>query len=36
MATKPDLNIAVAYAKNKASEYNENFDRLLDYIEAVS
>ena len=36
MATKPELNIAVAYAKNKASEYNENFDRLLDYIEAVS
>lgn len=36
MATKPELNIAVAYAKNKASEYNENFDRLLDYIEEVS
>lgn len=36
MATKPELNIAVAYGKNKASEYNENFDRLLDYIEAVS
>ena len=36
MATKPELNIAVAYAKNKASEYNENFDRLLNYIEAVS
>jgi hypothetical protein len=36
MATKPELNIAKAYAKNKASEYNENFDRLLDYIEEVS
>ena len=36
MATKPELNIAVAYAKNKASEYNENFNRLLDYIEEVS
>jgi hypothetical protein len=36
MATKPELNIAVAYGKNKASEYNENFDRLLDYIEEVS
>ena len=36
MATKPELNIAVAYAKNKASEYNENFDRLLNYIEEVS
>lgn len=36
MATKPELNIAVAYAKNKASAYNENFDRLLDYIEEVS
>lgn len=36
MATKPELNIAVAYGKNKASEYNENFDRVLDYIEEVS
>lgn len=36
MATKPELNIAKAYGKNKASEYNENFDRLLNYIEAVS
>lgn len=36
MATKPELNIAVAYGKNKASEYNENFDRLLNYIEEVS
>ena len=36
MATKPELNIAVAYAKNKASECNENFDRLLNYIEEVS
>ena len=36
MATKPELNIAVAYAKNKASEYNENFDKLLNYIEEVS
>jgi hypothetical protein len=36
MATKPELNIAVAYAKNKASEYNENFDRLLNYIEELS
>ena len=36
MATKPELNIAVAYAKNKASKYNENFNRLLNYIEKVS
>lgn len=36
MATKPELNIAVAYGKNKASTYNENFDRLLHYIEEVS
>ena len=36
MATKPELNIAVAYAKNRASTYNENFDRLLNYIEEVS
>lgn len=36
MATKPELNIAVAYAKNKANEYNENFNRLLNYIEEVS
>ena len=36
MATKPELNIAVAYGKNKASTYNENFDRLLNYIEEVS
>ena len=36
MATKPELNIAVAYGKNKASAYNENFNRLLNYIEEVS
>lgn len=36
MAIKPELNIAVAYGKNKASEYNDNFDRVLNYIEEVS
>jgi hypothetical protein len=36
MANKPVLNIAEAYAKIKASKFNENFDILLDYIEEVS
>lgn len=36
MATKPELHIAVAYGKNKASLYNDNFGILLDYIEEVS
>lgn len=36
MATKPELHIAIAYGKNKASLYNDNFGILLDYIEEVS
>lgn len=36
MATKPELNIA-AYGEDISSvQYNENFDKLNDYIEAVS
>ena len=36
MATKPELNIA-EYGKDISStQYNENFDKLNDYIEAVS
>lgn len=36
MATKPELHKAVAYAKNRASEYNDNFEMLNNYIEDVS
>lgn len=36
MATKPELNKAVAYEKIKANKYNENFNALLNYIEDVS
>ena len=36
MATKPELNIA-EYGKDVSSvQYNDNFDKLNDYIEAVS
>ena len=36
MATKPELNIA-EYGKDISSvQYNENFDKLNDYIEAIS
>ena len=36
MATKPELNIA-EYGKDISSvQYNDNFDKLNDYIEAVS
>ena len=33
MAIRPSLNIAVAKRKNKASEYNENFELMMDYID---
>lgn len=36
MATKPELNRAIAYEKIKANKWNENFDAILDYIEEVS
>ena len=36
MATKPELNIA-EYGKDISSvQYNDNFDKLNDYIEAIS
>jgi hypothetical protein len=36
MATKPELNKAIAYEKIKANKWNENFNAILDYIEEVS
>ena len=33
MTTRPELHIAVAKTKNKASDYNDNFDMTLDYID---
>lgn len=36
MATRPELHIAVAKAKSKASEYNDNFDMMMDYVDAVA
>ena len=33
MAIRPSLNIAVAKRKNKASEYNENFELMMDFID---
>ena len=33
---RPSLHVAVAGTKNKASEYNENFDMMMDYCEEVS
>lgn len=36
MATRPELHIAVAKQKSKASEYNDNFDMMMDYIDAVA
>ena len=36
MATKPELNIA-EYGKDISSvQYNDNFDKLNNYIEAIS
>lgn len=32
--TRPELHIAVAGQKNKASEYNDNFDMMMTYCEA--
>ena len=34
MAIRPTLNIAVAKKKNKASEYNENFELMMDFIDS--
>ena len=36
MAIKPQLNLAEAYTKIKASKWNENFELMLDYIEKIS
>lgn len=36
MATRPTLHVAVAKKKNKASEYNENFNMMMDYCETVA
>lgn len=36
MAPKPELKQAVAYNKIKATDYNSNFNTLLDYIEDIS
>lgn len=36
MAIKPELKQAVAYNKIKATDYNANFNTLLDYIEDIS
>lgn len=33
MATRPELHIAVAKTKNKASDYNDNFDMMMDFID---
>ena len=35
MAERPNLHIAVAKTKNKASEYNDNFDMMMDFIDAT-
>lgn len=35
MAERPSLHIAVAGQKSKASEYNDNFDMMMDYVEEV-
>lgn len=36
MTTRPELNVAVAGQKNKASDYNENFDLMMGYCEDVA
>ena len=36
MAQRPDLNIAIPEQKNKASEYNENFNLMMGYCEEVA
>ena len=33
MATRPELHEANAGQKSKASEYNDNFDRMMNYVE---
>ena len=33
MATRPVLHRAIEKTKNKASDYNENFDLMMDYID---
>lgn len=36
MATRPELHIAVAKTKSKASDYNENFEMMMTYCEDVA
>ena len=36
MATRPALHTAVAKTKNKASDYNENFELMMSYCETVA
>lgn len=33
MVDRPTLNVAVAGRKSKASDYNENFDKMMGYVE---
>ena len=33
MTTRPELHEAIAGQKSKASEYNDNFDKIMDYVE---
>lgn len=33
MADRPELFVAVAGQKSKASEYNQNFEKIMDYVE---
>lgn len=33
MATRPELHVAIAKTKNKASEYNENFEMMMQYVD---
>ena len=33
MATRPELHIAVAKTKSKASDYNDNFEMMMDYVD---
>lgn len=34
MATRPTLHVAVEKTKNTASDYNDNFDMMMDFIDA--
>lgn len=33
MATRPELHIAVAKTKSKASDYNDNFDMMMQFVD---